>query len=87
MNTTRMLIATDGDDDTMDLLKGNIKLSNCADDSITPLKLYWGESESEAFKLLYPDCFDILIAADVVYEREQIVPLILTSCKILKKGM
>ena len=84
MNKTKILVATDGDDDTMDLLRENIKLTNCADNSIISMKLYWGEQETDIFKKQFVDGFDILIAADVVYEKEQISPLILTCSRLLK---
>ena len=46
MKKAHMLIATDGDDDTIDLLRENISLTNCDDNNIIPMKLYWGEEES-----------------------------------------
>lgn len=83
MNKTKQLIVTDGDEVTMELLHENIQLSNCPPSSIIPMKLYWGEQESKEFKTLYPDGFDYLLAADVIYEREQILPLIITACTLL----
>ena len=46
-------------------------------------KLYWGR-DLGPFIEQYPDGFDILIAADVIYEEEQVLPLIQTVVAILK---
>ena len=47
------------------------------------MKLYWGVDISK-FLLLYPDRFDVVIAADVIYEESQVKPLIDTVVEILK---
>jgi predicted nicotinamide N-methyase len=46
-------------------------------------KLYWGR-DVESFVTQHPDKFDILIAADVIYEEDQVLPLIETVVAILK---
>ena len=73
------LVVTDGDEDTMRLLIENKVDTDCAFDSSF---LYWGEHAD--FLSEYPDKFDVLIAADVIYEEEQIVPLLDTVEAILK---
>ena len=45
--------------------------------------LWWGENED--FCSRYPNGFDIIIAADVIYDEGQIEPL-LTSVNALLKG-
>lgn len=76
----KVIVATDGDDDTIELLHQNIQNTNS---QIDYRKLYWGELEE--FLDNYPEPFDILLAADVIYEEEQIKPLVMTVEKILKK--
>ena len=46
-------------------------------------KLYWGR-EVDEFLDKYPNKFDVVIAADVIYEESQVVPLIETVVKILR---
>lgn len=85
---SQCVVATDGDDDTLILLQENINQSECID-KIAVEKLYWGIEEhitniSEKHLLSYnKTSFDVLIAADVVYEVEQIEPLISTACSML----
>eukprot|EP01037_Dinobryon_pediforme_P023678 gene23678-25190_t len=76
------LLATDGDEDTMNLLIDN-KIENfCGFDTSY---LYWGDFEDVLSS--YPDKFDIICAADVIYEEEQIVPLIETVAALLKDNL
>ena len=46
-------------------------------------KLYWGEN-IDNFIEKYPNKFDVVIAADVIYEEGQVDPLIETVVQILK---
>ena len=46
-------------------------------------KLYWGEN-IDNFIEKYPNKFDVVIAADVIYEESQVDPLIETVVQILK---
>jgi predicted nicotinamide N-methyase len=64
MNVCESIIATDGDDDTMDLLHENIKLTGS---TIQATKLYWGK-DVDNFTEMFPSGFDVVIAADVIYE-------------------
>lgn len=73
------LVVTDGDEDTLQLLVEN-KIDNEA--SFDTSYLLWGEHED--FLSEHPDLFDTLIAADVIYEEEQIVPLLQTVKALLK---
>ena len=76
---TGKLVATDGDEPTMQLLIENKVDNECFFDSSF---LYWGQCED--FLSEYPDKFQVVIAADVIYEDEQIEPLIDTVCTILQ---
>lgn len=73
------LVVTDGDEDTIELLIEN-KLNN--DCNFDTAYLLWGEHED--FLSDNIDGFDILMAADVIYEDDQILPL-LASVKALLK--
>lgn len=80
LHVCRQLVSTDGDDDTVDLLLRNV--NSCDSKDIAVSKLYWGDHD--VFVATYPDKFDILCAADIIYEREQIEPLISTVTQIMK---
>ena len=45
--------------------------------------MYWGEN-IDNFIEKYPNKFDVVIAADVIYEESQVDPLIETVVQILK---
>lgn len=79
LNVCSTLVSTDGDEDTMDLLIENKIDTDCTFDSCY---LYWGEFDD--FLTMYPKKFDVLLAADVIYEDEQVNPLIETVDAILK---
>jgi predicted nicotinamide N-methyase len=81
MNVASEVVATDGDEETVDLLTRNIDSTETT--NIVAAKLYWSESESSVFLERY-GMFDIILAADVIYEHEQVVPLITTVRKLLK---
>ena len=74
-----LVVATDGDDDTMDLLDYNIKQ---AKSKAISKKLWWGDGDDEVMTLavdrLRGEKYDIVIAADVIYEESQVLPLLTT---------
>lgn len=74
-----LLVATDGDEPTMALLIDNKVDNECFFDSSY---LYWGENED--FLSTYPDKFEVVIAADVIYEEEQIEPLLDSVCAVMR---
>lgn len=74
-----LLVATDGDEPTMKLLIDNKVDNDCFFESSY---LYWGQHED--FLSTYPDKFEVVIAADVIYEEEQIEPLLDTVCATLR---
>lgn len=73
------LVVTDGDDDTLQLLVEN-KIDNEA--TFETSYLLWGEHED--FLSDHSSLFDTLIAADVIYEDEQIVPLLQTIKALMR---
>ena len=72
------VVCTDGDDDTLELLRRNLEHCNC---SFDVRKLWWGENE--AILEEYPRRFDVLIAADVIYEEDQVAPLLNSADAIM----
>lgn len=70
LRLAKMVVATDGDDDTVELLDSNVTSVQC---NVIVRKLYWGQHAD--FKFEFPDLFDVLVAADVIYEDDQIIPL------------
>tara|TARA_A100001015_G_C14697829_1_gene597058 strand:- start:10 stop:258 length:249 start_codon:yes stop_codon:yes gene_type:complete len=79
MEVCDLVVATDGDDDTMDLLDYNIKQ---AKSKAISKKLWWGDGDDEGMTLavdgLRGEKYDIVIAADVIYEESQVLPLLTT---------
>ncbi len=80
MKCCNKIVCTDGDNDTMELLNKNLILTSCND--IISEFLYWGQHD--AFISKYHTLFDIIIAADVIYEDEQVIPLFDTAYTLLK---
>jgi predicted nicotinamide N-methyase len=74
------IVSTDGCDDTVALMHSNIADCGCGQD-VDVCKLYWGDHAE--FIAKYPMKFDTILAADVIYEDEQIVPLISTVVAIM----
>ena len=79
MNVSSLVVATDGDEDTMDILNFNIEQTNS---KIFSRKLWWGDRSDEekvlAVDELGGEKYDVLMAADVIYEESQIIPLLTT---------
>jgi hypothetical protein len=72
MAVAATIVATDGDADTMELLRNNLATTGSAD-GVDARKLYWGdESDTAALLAAYPARFDVVIASDVIYEDEQV---------------
>jgi len=79
---------TDGDTKTLKGMRANVK-QNCGEDlgdRIICKQLLWGSPHMEKFLEQYGS-FDIIFAADVIYTRNSIEPLMDTVvCLIKKKG-
>jgi predicted nicotinamide N-methyase len=56
MDCCKEIVVSDGDDDTMDLLRRNIAWTTSR---ISPIKLYWGIHDE--FLQAYPNRFDTII--------------------------
>lgn len=65
------VVASDGDEETVELLEKNI---HAVKSNVEPALLYWGRHQE--FQSKHVDKFDVLIAADVIYEDEQVLPLV-----------
>eukprot|EP01036_Dinobryon_divergens_P022854 gene22854-31153_t len=79
MDVCASLLVTDGDEDTMNLLIDN-KIENFC--SFETSYLYWGDYEDVLS--CYPEKFDVIFAADVIYEEGQVNPLMDTVAALLK---
>lgn len=77
--TCSELVSTDGCEDTVRLLIDNKIDNECF---FSTSFLWWGEHED--FLSEYPNGFDVLVAADVIYEDEQIEPLLSTVNDLLR---
>ncbi len=73
------MLATDGDLDTVQLLRENISRTEV---EVEALQLQWGSDPSGALAYA-PEGFDVLLAADVLYEDDQIDPLLQSCCDLL----
>ena len=83
MAVAAAVVATDGDDATMDLLRGNLAATGCTD-GVDAHKLYWGDAaDTAALLAAYPARFDVVIASDVIYEKEQVTPSALPVLPLL----
>ena len=82
MDTAEVVYCTDGDEDTIDMLTDNIVSTETA---VIPRKLWWGLDEEELLMEREGKQFDILLAADVIYEEDQIEPLLESVCKLLSR--
>lgn len=74
------LVITDGDEPTLDLLIENKVDNECFFETNY---LYWGQNDD--FLSTYPDKFEVVIAADVIYEESQVEPLLDTVAAILRR--
>ena len=73
------ITATDGDDDTIELLSSNVDMN---DSNIDVEKLWWGLHDG--FLEMHPEKFQVIIAADVIYESDQVIPLLSTAKALLE---
>mmetsp|Transcript_55740 Transcript_55740/g.81451 ORF Transcript_55740/g.81451 Transcript_55740/m.81451 type:complete len:280 (-) Transcript_55740:143-982(-) len=73
---------TDGDDDTLELLQQNVNSNGPYSGQVSVEKLYWGEHS--AFVGRHGEqSFEVIIGADIIYEKGQIRPLIETVRDLL----
>jgi predicted nicotinamide N-methyase len=79
LQVATMIVTTDGDDDTMELLASNLLSMKS---NIVLRKLWWGEVSQ--FLEEFPDKFEVVLAADVIYEDEQVEPLLNTARELLR---
>lgn len=79
LNCASRIVCTDGDDDTIVALRDNLSRAECR--AVEVEKLYWGEWSE--FKLKYA-LFDIIVAADVIYEEGQVIPMLSTVKEIMQ---
>lgn len=77
MKGASLVVATDGDDDTICLLEENIRRVNS---NVLARKLFWGEQAF--FREEYPS-FNVIIAADVIYEDEHVMSLLETAFDLM----
>lgn len=78
LHICRELVVTDGDEATLELLVENKIDCEC---EFSTAYLLWGEHED--FSSEHPEGFDIVLAADVIYEEAQVKPLIATVVRLL----
>ncbi|KAF0694435.1 Aste57867_14690 [Aphanomyces stellatus] len=64
------VVATDGDNDAMYLLKDNLKRNNIAD-GIAAATLPWGSPEAYArFRTVHSEPFEYIVGADLIYNSD-----------------
>ena len=64
-------------------MQENVLNTGCGETGMVAKKLYWGEHEG--FMKEHAE-IDFIVAADVIYMEDQIVPLMTTSADIMKKS-
>jgi predicted nicotinamide N-methyase len=85
LNPHGVVVLTDGDPLTMEKLAVNVE-ENTVDNgcAVTARTLLWGKHADLVEE--FPDGFDVVLAADVIYEEEAIEPLLETVMATLKEG-
>lgn len=85
LNPKGVVVLTDGDELTMEKLAVNVEentvRNGCA---VMARTLLWGNHQELVIE--FPDLFDLVLAADVIYEEAAIVPLLQTVVATLKEG-
>lgn len=81
LDVNATVVATDGDELTMELLRANLVHAH-ASERVSATQLWWGQHQ--AFVQQHPTLFDMVIAADVIYEAAQVEPLVQTVCAVLR---
>ena len=82
LKVASLIVASDGDQDTIDLLDDNIADTESVG-AVESAMLYWGELGE--FRRRYPFKFEVLMAADVIYEDGQVNPLMDSVVEILNR--
>lgn len=82
IGASSIVIATDGDDDTLSLLQRNIDETNVTSHCHAE-KLWW--SDHAVFLEKYKEGFDVLLGADIIYEASKVASLMSTVAVLLKK--
>jgi len=81
------ILATDGDDKTLALLQKNMHTNSC-DGLLSAEKLWWSEDAEELQGFIRQSCggkqFDVILAADVIYDEGAVLPLAATCAALLK---
>ncbi len=85
LNPHGVVVLTDGDALTMEKLAQNVEDNTVANGcAVTARPLLWGEHAELLAE--FPDKFDLVLAADVIYEEEAIQPLLQTVVATLREG-
>ena len=81
------ILATDGDEKALALLQKNMHTNSC-DDHLSAEKLWWSEDPAELESFVRSYCegqrFDVILAADVIYDESAVLPLAATCAALLK---
>lgn len=81
------IVATDGDDKSMQLLQRNMHATGCADGALVPAELLWSTNPEELAPFLARfEPFDLVLAADVIYDDAQVAPLCSTAAALLLRS-
>jgi predicted nicotinamide N-methyase len=73
MGCCRRVLATDGCPDTVALFQENMRDNACDEAVLVAKELMWGEGAEEEEDV---GAYDVILASDVIYEKEAIVPLL-----------
>ena len=79
MRVSPLLVATDGDDDTITLLNNNVNSNNA---NVIVDNVYWGDHHHFVEK--YPDGFDIVIGMSISISIDIIIIISISiTCEVL----
>jgi len=73
MGCCRRVLATDGCPDTVALFEKNMRDNACDGAVLVAKELMWGEGAEEEEDI---GAYDVILASDVIYEKEAILPLL-----------
>lgn len=82
MQICSKIVATDGCPETIELLEKNIETSKCDVETIVAKEMSWGCSQEDEED---QNSFDVVLAADVIYEEKAIIPLLMSMEALLSK--
>eukprot|EP00949_MAST-11_sp_MAST-11-sp1_P004040 g4040.t1 len=81
-SVAKTCVLTDGDSRVLEKTKRNVALNECDVSRVECAKLRWGP-DVHSFMQQYPDGFDVVLGADIIYDEDVVDVLFQTVASIL----